>query len=428
MSIQNNKYLHLLRLLRNEKRPLSALRKYQNQNLRSLVFYSYKYVPFYRDLFKKHGVHPDDIKTVADLPKLPIIDKKNFHQNDYPYMVSTSIKKTAKLIPISTSGSSGVSLRFFIDNSYDQYRKAQNVRPYISNGCTHRDRVMKFINTTIPKKKLYEMLGLFKQKYIFSDSDIDTQIKSVTEWQPTIIQGFGSSIGLLASRIKEKQIDKISPRIIFTDSELLHFTLRAFIEKEFATKVIDVYGTMETENIAYECHEHTGYHITIDSVIVEFVKEGIPVDIGEEGEMVCTVLHNYTMPFIRYNLHDVGSFSNVCCPCGSSFPLMNVIEGRSDDYAICENGERKSPRTFLGFFDSFAGLLKEYQIIQENINTFKVLIIPAQVINNDIEFKIKKIMIKEFPRATINISYVDKITRDSSGKFRAFRCLVNSNR
>ena len=78
-------------------------------------------------------------------------------------------------------------------------------------------------------------------------------------------------------------------------AELLHPSLRAFIEKVFASPVIDVYGTMETENIAFECHYHTGYHIAVDSVVMEFLKEGKPVDAGEEGEIVCTVLHNISV-------------------------------------------------------------------------------------------------------------------------------------
>ena len=179
MSILDNKYYHLFRLLRNERRPRAALRAYQNKKLRSLVLYSYTNVPFYRERFKKHGVHPDDIKTVDDLPKLPIIDKNDFHRHEGTHMRSTRKNKKDGLIPINTSGSSGISLQFFIDREHDQFRKAQNVRPYISNGCTFRDRLLKYINTGIPGKKIYEKLGLFKQRYIFSDSDIDAQLKAI---------------------------------------------------------------------------------------------------------------------------------------------------------------------------------------------------------------------------------------------------------
>ena len=403
------------------------MQAYQNKKLIDLIAYSYANVPFYRELYKKKGIKPDDIITPQDLAKLPIVDKNDFHRHAPQHRLSTQFQELENLIPINTSGSSGLALQFFIDHRYDQYRKAQNIRPYITNGCTVRDRMLKYINTTIPEKKLYEKLGLFKQRYVFSDSDISAQYKALAEWRPTIIQGFGSCIGLLASRIQESKSPKFSPRMIFTDSELLHPALRRHIEEVFESKVLDVYGTMETENIAYECSAHTGYHIAIDSVVLEIVKDGKQTDPGEEGEIVCTVLDNYTMPFIRYNLHDTGSLSDGLCPCGRSFPLMNIVEGRSDDFAFYESGARKSPRTFLGFFDAFAGSIQEFQIIQEEVNAFSVYVVPKRHANKVIDASIIAILQREFPLARVEVKHVDEIKREKSGKFRAFRCLVNKD-
>ena len=73
---------------------------------------------------------------------------------------------------------------------------------------------------------------------------------------------------------------------------------------------------------------HNGYHVAIDSVIMEFLKDNKPVKPGGEGEIVVTVLNNFAMPFIRYNLHDMGSFSSKPCSCGRTFPLMTQIKGR----------------------------------------------------------------------------------------------------
>ena len=63
--------------------------------------------------------------------------------------------------------------------------------------------------------------------------------------------------------------------MIFTDSELLLPESRHNIKKAFKTETIDIYGTYETDNIAYECSHHEGYHITNDSVIMEFINNGI---------------------------------------------------------------------------------------------------------------------------------------------------------
>ncbi len=424
MRFLNNKFFFLVQLLRNERRSRSSLQAYQNKKLRDLISYAYANVPFYRELYHKNGIDPHGIRTIRDLAQLPIVDKNDFHQHTPQHRLSTRYQQLDNLIPINTSGSSGLALQFFIDQAYDQYRKAQNIRPYITNGCTVRDRMLKYINTAIPDKKLYEKLGFLKQRYVFSDSDINAQLSALTEWRPTIIQGFGSCIGLLASRLKDSQVAKIPPRMIFTDSELLHPALRRHIEEAFESPVIDVYGTMETENIAYECREHRGYHIAVDSVVLEIVKDGKLAGPGEAGEIVCTVFDNYTMPFIRYNLHDTGSLSEALCPCGRAFPLMNILEGRSDDFAVYENGERKSPRTFLGFFDALAGAIQEFQIIQEEVNVFEVYVVSKRHAPNDIDATMRAILQKEFPRARVDVKQVDKIERDASGKFRAFRCLA----
>jgi hypothetical protein len=106
---------------------------------------------------------------------------------------------------------------------------------------------------------------------------------------------------------------------------------------------------------------------------------------------------------------------------------MNIVEGRSDDFAVYENGERKSPRTFLGFFDALAGSIQEFQIIQEEVNVFNVYVVSKRHAHNDIESTISAILQKEFPRARIWVTRVDKIKRETSGKFRAFRCLVNAD-
>ena len=77
----NSKYINLIRLLRNERRSLDELIYLQNTALRKLVRYAYKTVPFYKKLYDDHGLYPDDIQSVEDIIKIPIIDKHTFHQN-----------------------------------------------------------------------------------------------------------------------------------------------------------------------------------------------------------------------------------------------------------------------------------------------------------------------------------------------------------
>jgi len=157
---------------------------------------------------------------------------------------------------------------------------------------------------------------------------------------------------------------------------------------------------------------------------MEFIRNGKPVNPGETGEIVCTVLDNYTMPFIRYNLKDVGTYTEKPCSCGRSFPLMKIIDGRADDFAVYHNGEIKSPRTFLGRFDFLAQFIFEYQIIQAEIDRFVVYIVPNHRFSEGVKKKIRENLWQEFPKAVIIIKPVSAIRRDQSGKLRAFKSLV----
>ena len=187
--------------MRNQTRPVAALRDIQNRKLKRLVQHAFDNVKFYRDLFRNAGVHPADIKSVEDLDKLPIIDKRHFHEREYLDLLSKGLAGYAGLIPVNTSGSSGQSLKFYIDKGYDRMRKAQYLRPYLANGRRITDRVLRLMNTEMPTKIWFHKLGLMTEQTIYSDSDLDYQINRIQNFKPTILQGFGASLSLLAAKI-----------------------------------------------------------------------------------------------------------------------------------------------------------------------------------------------------------------------------------
>jgi len=91
--------------------PLSEIEEIQRKKLKNLINYSYKNVPFYKKTFKKLNLTPDDIKTKADLEKLPIITK-NIINDNFQDMISVKYSKT-DLIPNSSGGSTGKNLKFY---------------------------------------------------------------------------------------------------------------------------------------------------------------------------------------------------------------------------------------------------------------------------------------------------------------------------
>jgi phenylacetate-CoA ligase len=416
------KYINLIQLLKNEHRSKDELINNQTIKLKKLVEHAYTTVPFYKQLYQSSGLHPNDIQSIEDISKIPVIDKDLLAKNSYENLLSRNYNKH-DLIPVKTAGSNGSPYLFYIDNSFDQFRKAQFIRPYITNGKKLFDHSVCFTVSKSILTKWYHRFGLMQESRIFTGDDVNNQIETLKNIKPDVIMGYGSVLSLLANKIIDESISIKNPRLIFTDSELLMPDMRENIEKAFGTKVIDIYGTFETDNIAYECHTHQGYHIAIDCVIMEFLNDRKPVDEGEDGEITVTVLNNFGMPFIRYNLHDIGSYSNKNCTCGRTFPLMNQVKGRASDYMIKEDGTKFSVFS-LGRFASLAPNVYEYQIIQENFNLFALFIVPNKSYNNEGELMIKPAIKKFFPEAKININLVPSIKREPSGKFKAFKSKV----
>jgi phenylacetate-coenzyme A ligase PaaK-like adenylate-forming protein len=421
--LPKSKYINLARLLRNEYRSLDELLHLQSVKLKRLVNHAYSTVSFYKKLFDECGLRPEEIQSIEDITKIPVIDKKLMAQNSYENLISKRYN-IKNLIRVKTAGSNGDPYMFYIDRSFDQFRKAQFLRPYITNGKRPFDRSVSLSVTKSAPSKWYHHFGLMPESRIFTGEDLNRQIEILKNIKPDIIQGYGSVLSLISNKIIEDNISITKPRLIFTDSELLMPEMRENIEKAFENQVLDIYGTFETDNIAYECSKHEGYHIAIDSIIMEYLKDTRPAENSGEGEIVVTVLNNSAMPFIRYNLHDIGSFINKSCSCGRTFPLMNQVKGRASDYLLTEDG-RKFSVFNLGRFASLAPNVYEYQIIQEDFNSFTLLIVPNKSYNNEGEIIIKTAIKKLFPKAKININLVSSIKREHSGKFKAFKSQVN---
>ena len=424
MSFTNPKYLNILRLLRNERRSLDELIHQQNIALQKLIKHAYDTVKFYRRLFDDCGLYPDDIKCVEDISKIPIIDKQILQRNSFDDLVSEEYKMK-RLIPITTTGSTGIMLKFFIDHSYDQFRKAQFLRPYITNGRGLLDKTVIFSAPKPTAKKWFQRFGVMTDNKVYFNSGKDKQVKIIQKIKPDILQGCASVLNLLALEILDEHISIPKPRIVFTDSEVLTTNMRKNIEEAFSAEVIDIFGTYETDNIAYECHSHNGYHIAMDCVIMEFIRKGKKAEPFEESEIVVTVLNNFAMPFIRYNLHDAGAYSSRTCSCGRTFPLLMNIYGRSDNYLTTPDGKKLSFALLGAYWHSLTNFVYEFQVIQEDKNTFSILVVPSNSYSDECRKIILTEINKYFPLAKINIKLVPAIERKGPGKFMTFISKVN---
>jgi phenylacetate-CoA ligase len=415
-------------LLRHTRWSRERLLDYQDKRVREIVRYAFDNVPFYHDKFLKSGVRPDDVKSVADLNRLPIIRREELQENSG--RIISSEFDSNRLNVVSTSGSSGKPLITYLTKREDEFRKAKLLRPHIVCGQKPWDRWVLIEPTRHIKRlgRLQRVLGFYAPVFVSIFDDVARQASSVEELDPEVLDGYSNSLFILAEEVERRSIKTIRPRFIMGGAELIDGASRRFVERVFDAPFFDQYASEELQMIAWQCPEKEEYHIDADSIVMQFVdEEGEEVAAGERGELVCTSLFNYAMPFVRYALGDFGVPSEqASCACGRSFPLMKVIEGRKDSMIVLPSG-RRVPALVFGWimeFYRFYRNIYQYRIVQKRVDHLRVFIKKKNGSADEREMELelvrhmkKMLDLSEF-EVTVEVEFVDEIPLDKSGKLR----------
>lgn len=406
-------YLH--KVMKQQWLKTPELEVIQRKMLRGIIKHAYENVPFYHRKFRSVGVMPDDIKTAEDLKKIPITTKQELRDN-FPDTIAKGVNLN-KCDISKTSGSTGIPSTVYYSEKDDDYEKAIALRPNLSCGQKIRDRWAIIISPDhIASKKWFQKFRVFAPEYASLFAGVKEQISILEKINPDVLDGYASSIYLLAKEIKEMENDKIHPKIIFTTAELLTDDIREYIESAFGINVYDQFGCVELARTAWECPEHRGYHIDMDAVVMEFIKDGEQVASGERGEIVYTGLYQHAMPFIRYAVGDIGIPSDEKCPCGRGLPLMKVLEGRTDAFVQVPDGRVFSPIIWTILLRPFLEIA-QFKVIQEKIDLIMVQIVKGNGFSQEtidyVKRDIKKVLGDD---VYVVVEIIDKILREKSGK------------
>jgi phenylacetate-CoA ligase len=409
-------------MLASERMQRQRIETAQVRQLRRLVEHAFERVPGYRSLWQAHGVAPKDVQSLSDLERLPIIDKSYMLDIGSKQFVDRRDADMRGLLPRYTSGSSGVPFEFFIDRKYNQWRKAQRLRPYVSNGLKPWHRVLAVSAGEGDAPRLPAKLGIFAERRVSAARPAAELLRTLNALRPDAIIGYPSALRLLAAESLASGGVARRPALVFTDSEVLTPRTRTLLREAFGTEPIDVYGTFETDNIAFECRAHAGLHVAMESAILEIVgPEGRPVTGDVSGEVVVTVLRNTAMPFIRYNLHDVSAYRATACDCGRTLPMLGRVHGRRDDYISLQGGEQCPAMPLLLEFDSLTEWLREYRIVQRAIGDFELHVRSIDGLSESHRRLMGEIFDRHVPGARLSfVEHLGGVPREPSGKLRCF--------
>ena len=205
----------------------------------------------------------------------------------------------------------------------------------------------------------------------------DKQLQMMQDMKSTVLCATSSYALLLAEEIAKRGIgDKIHLKKGVIGSERWGEKMRNRIAEELGVDLYDIYGLTEVygPGIGISCDHKCGMHYWDDYLYFEIVdpKTGEQVPEGEIGELVITTLVKEGAPLIRYRTHDLTRFIPGECPCGSKYPRIDTLIGRTDDM-IKVKGVNIFPSQIEEILKTVPGISSEYQVMIDHLNGKDIL-------------------------------------------------------
>jgi len=404
------------------------LEAYQNEQLRKLIKHAYETVPYYQRIFKENRLQPSDIMTCADLPKLPVLTRRDIIEHSRE-LISTAIKPR-QLIYGQTSGTTGSPLQVYYDRATINISYAALDRQYQWAGCNlsrFGDRIaVGRGNLIVPLSK--KKPPFWRQNYLhnqlllssfhLSRKNLPHYFDKLERFQPKVLDGYPSVLYILAKFLKNNSM-KFPLNAVITSSETLYDFQREVIEESFECKIFDYYTLAERVAFATECEKHEGHHLNSEYGITEIVdKDNLQLPNGKAGRLVGTSLHNFGMPMIRYVTNDMTAVKQDPCSCGRGLPLMEDVATKAEDIITLEDGRLIPPTVFEHPFKSLKSV-EASQVIQKDYNSFYVKVIPNEAYNeSDTEHIIHECKSRLGNNISVEVELVKELPRTKSGKQR----------
>lgn len=417
-TLHPQRYSYLRQLRQTEGLSREELLAKRERDLNAIVGHAIAHSPFYREKYR--GVSAGN--NGFDISQLPRLSKSEVIAHRDAMVDETCDRSKLKLA--HTSGSTGVPLAYFYDDAKHVLMRAGMMRSYMWSGWRPGQRILNFwgarqdIKAPTPGKRIESWSAGERTigAHQVSDAKLASWANAVRDYRPVLLQGYASILATLAGYVIENRI--AMPRSllgVYSTAEVLFDSQRALMEQAFGCKVFNQYGCREVPNIAVECR-HGNQHVFTDMVYLESVNE------QGEDRLLVTSLTNRVMPFIRYELGDVGRLKEGACPCGSPFPLMEMGQCRANDHFRTRSGKHIHPAYFHHLLDGLEGI-KQYRFVQTAWDTIILDVASASPLPATVQEQLQQRIREQVePTAKLLINHCTDIPRSSSGKHRFVIC------
>ncbi len=320
---------------------------------------------YYGEKYKAMGI--TGVKSQEDFEKLPFSEKNDL-RNAYPLGIMACDESEIVRIH-SSSGTTGTPVIIpYTAKDVDDWA-VMFARCYETAGITKNDRIQitpgyGLWTAGIGFQAGCEKLGAMAIP--MGPGNTEKQLKMMVDLQSTVICATSSYALLLAEEVQKRGIkDKIKLKKGVIGSERWSESMRKRIREGLDIELYDIYGLTEIygPGIGVNCQYETGIHYWDDYIYIEIIdpKTGEPVPDGEDGEIVITTLVKEGAPLLRFRTHDLSRIIPGDCQCGSCYPRIDIIKGRSDDM-FKVRGVNMFPNQVEDIIRQVEGTSSEYSI------------------------------------------------------------------
>ncbi|UGQ45699.1 phenylacetate--CoA ligase PaaK [Massilia endophytica] len=350
-----------------ERASRDELQSLQLERLKKTLKHAYENVPHYRNAFDAKGVHPDDLKSLADLAKFPFTDKKTLRDN-YPFGLFAVPREQVVRIHASSGTTGKATVVGYTQNDVNMWADmvARSIRAAggRKGDMVHISYGYGLFTGGLGAHYGAERLGC--TVIPMSGGQTEKQVQLIQDFRPSIIMVTPSYMLNIIEEFQRQGLDaaESSLKVGIFGAEPWTDAMRGEIEKRAGIDAVDIYGLSEVigPGVASECIESKdGPVIWEDHFYPEIIdpETGEVLPDGSEGELVFTSLTKEAMPVIRYRTRDL---TRLLPPTSRAMRRMGKITGRSDDMLIIR-GVNVFPTQIEELILKMPKLAPQYQLV-----------------------------------------------------------------
>jgi phenylacetate-CoA ligase len=397
---------------------------------RRIVRHAFAHTAYYRRAWQAAGADANDVRALADLHKLPLLDRATAQVTVDERSATWPEVAYSK----TTSGSTGQPLEVRYSMESRHWRDATRWRGFGWGGYHMGDKAMHVwgVPAVAPSRKQRMRLALDRKLrrdvyvncMVRSPDKLLEMVRTIQRERPRVIAGFAQAIADLARFVNREGLRDWDTIPLICGAERLWPHDREDLEQAFGPAVFETYGCREFMLMGAECELHDGLHESMENLIVEIVvrqPDGSTRDArpGEQGEVAITDLHNLACPFIRYLTGDLAiARAQEKCACGRTLRKFGPVAGRITDTMRDIDGNPVEGIAFNILFLTVSKHTRQFQVVQRADGVVRLKIVPSRPgpLHAEAERIIREFVAKHVRGVPFEIEVVADIPPSSTGK------------